>query len=573
MGGGFSVGGLITGLDSNQIISQLIQIERQPIVRIQQRIQALEQQRTGIRNLRTQLLTLRNRAQDFRFNTIFNQHKATSSDEKILTAAADGQNPVVGSYTVNVTRLASATVATSSGAMGRAIDPDAALNSSGLSTKVTGTKFSINGVQFAFDPETDSLNSILGQINASAAGVTATYDPVTDKVTVANTAAGDTSLINFGGSDDDSNLLAALGLTSATQSTNAGGSTEAASTINLGAVKASENLATANFGAGAVTSGTFSINGVTITIDTANDSLADVIQKINDSDAQVTASYDSATDTIRMVSKVMGSRTIRFTAGTSNFLAVTHLDTAVQTAGSDSQFSINGGPVQTRNSNVVTDAIGGVTLSLLSEGTSTVTVASDDDAVVEDINEFIAAFNDSISQLHTLLDRKGSAAGDGSLRLIENFLRTTFFTPVQGATGRFRSLAEIGITTGKNFDSEAVPKLEVDKEKFLEAFRDDHASVINLFANEGGTGIADEIFRYLDGVTSTGGFLNERIKSSGTIDDQIEAYNAQIERLETRVAQKERRLRAQFARLETMSASFQSQNSALSGLSRSLLRF
>ena len=33
MASGFSVGGLITGLDSNTIITQLIQIERQPITR------------------------------------------------------------------------------------------------------------------------------------------------------------------------------------------------------------------------------------------------------------------------------------------------------------------------------------------------------------------------------------------------------------------------------------------------------------------------------------------------------------------------------------------------------------
>lgn len=573
MSGGFSVGGLISGLDSNSIISQLMQIERQPITRIQQRITALEQQRTAIRGLRTQLLTLRSRAQDFRFNTVFNQYQAASSDEKVVTSTASGENPVAGSYTIDVTRLASATVANSNGTLGSAIDPAVALNSSGLAEDVTGTKFTINGVQFTVDPATQSLNDVIGMINGSAAGVTASYDAATDKITLANTAAGNTSLINFGGQDDDSTLLTALGLTGATQATNGGGSTQVVSTRNLGAVAPSDALTDARFAAGAVTSGTFSINGVSISVDAANDSLSDVIQRINDSDAQVIASYDTTTDTIRMVSKVMGSRTIGFTSGTSNFLDVTKLSAATQVAGNDSQFTVNGGAAQTRNSNEVTDAIGGVTLRFLSEGTSTVTVSSDDDAVVEDVQAFVTAFNESISQMQALLGANGAAAGDGSLRLIENFLRTTVFTPVTGITGEYRSLAEIGITTGESFDAGATPQLQLDSETFLEALRDNRADVIKLFTNTGETGVADQMFTYLDGVTSTSGFLNERIKSNGIIDEQVAAHRTRIERLEVRLDQKEARLRAQFSRLEQVSATYQSQSSALSGLSRSLLSF
>jgi flagellar hook-associated protein 2 len=565
MSGGFNIGGLMTGLDSNSIISQLMQIERQPLVRMQARVKALEQQKEAIRSLRTQLSTLRSKAQDFRFDTIFNRFKATSTEEKVLRAEVGGENPVAGSYVVNVTRLASATTAVGSASVGAAIDPAAALNSSGMATEVTGTKFSINGVQFTFDPATDSLNDVLNQINSSAAGVTATYDAASDRVVLVNAAAGDTSLINLGGEDDDSNLLQVLGLTGATQATNASGSTELRSTRNLGAVNPSANLADEAFAGGAITSGTFFINGVSITVDAATDSIADVLGRINDSDAQVTASYDSATDTIRLVSKAMGSRTIRLVSGTSNFLEVTNLTTAIQTAGQDAEFTVNGGPVQTRNSNDVSDAIGGVTLHLLSEGTSTVAVGSDDDAIVEQLQGFIDEFNKSVEALDGLLKKGGTAENDGSLRLIQNFLRSTIFSRVEGA-GEFTSIAQIGITTGDSFDSQKVSKLELDKEAFLEAFRENRSDVERLFANDGKTGVADLLFTYLDGVTSTGGFLNERIRSNGSIDEQIKAYNGRMERLEDRLAQREQRLRAQFNRLEQLSSTFQAQSAALSRL-------
>lgn len=572
MAGLFNIGGLISGLDTNTIIRQLMEIERQPVTRIKSRVSALEKERDGIRDLRTQLLTLRSRLQDFRLDSVFSQHTAKSSEEKVATATA-GANPVVGSYTVNVTRLASATSAVSAASLGAAIDPDAALNASGISTEVSGTKFSINGVQFSFDPAAHSLHDVLDMINSGGTGVTASYDATSDKVTLTNTDPGDTSIIILGGSDDDSNLLDVLGLRQATQSTNGSGSTEVTSTRNLGSIDPSEDLGAVRFRGGPATSGTFQINGVTITVDTATDSVADVIQRINDSDAQVTASYDTATDTVRLVSDVLGSRTIRFTSGTSNFLEVTGLSAAVQTAGQDSQFSINGGPVQTRNTNEVSDAIGGVTLKLLSEGTSTVAVAADEDAIVEKVNAFLSEFNNAVNKIQSLVGNNGSARGDSSLRLIENFLRTTLFSPLSGVAGDYASLAEIGITTGNNFDSTATPQAQLDKDKFLEAFRGDASNVKKLFTNEDGTGIADQLFSYLDGITSTTGFLYERVKSNGTIDEQISAYNDRITRMEERLVQREARLRSQFTQLEMMSSTYQAEASSLASLSTAFLRF
>lgn len=568
MSGSITAGGLITGLDTNSIIAQLMAIERQPITRARSRITGLESQRGSVRDLRTQLLTLRNKVQDFRLNNIFNAFDSTSSKSEVLTATVSSSSPVVGAFAVNVTQLASATTGQSSARLGSAINPGANLSASGITTAIDAGTFSINGVQFNVNPATQSLNTILSNINASAAGVTATYNASTDTVTFTNSTLGDTSLINFGADDDTSNFLSAIAISEATQSTGGGGSTTATSTRNLGAINPTGILNTVNFANGAINSGTFSINGISFSVDPTTDTVNDVISRINSSDARVSASYDASSDTIRFVSQTLGSRTIRFgaTGDTSNFLSRTNLTAATQTAGNDAQFTINGGPTLTRNTNEITDAISGVTVKLLSTGASTVTVSSDNDTIVEKIKEFVDEFNNSVSKIRELTANTGLLKGDGGIRSIESFLRDKVFAQVSGI-GSLDTLLAVGISTGDDFDASAVSKLELDEDKLREALANNRQNVKDLFANTSKTGIGDLLFDYLDEATKTTGFLNERAKSNGTIDRQISSINDQIERMEDRVSQVEARLRRQFTNLEQLSAGFQNQNAALSRIS------
>lgn len=573
MSGTFSVGGLMSGLNSTQLISQLVQLERQPILRIQDRISRLESQRESVRGIRTQLTSLRSVTQNFRLNLVFDQFRSTSSAESVLTSRVSGQNPVMGSYDINVTQLASATVATSSGTLGAAINPNAPLNSSGMSAPVTGGVFTINGQAFTINPDTQSLNDILAQINSSAAGVIATYDPVTDKVTLENDTPGNTSLINLGATSDDSDFLRGLNLIQATQSTGGNGATVVTSTRNLGAVDPNRTLNQVSFRGGAVTSGTFRINGAQITVDASTDTIGSIVGKINESDAGVLASYDTATDTIRVVSRTLGSRTVGFTSGTSNFLDVTNLTTATQAAGRDAEFSVNGGPAQTRNTNEISDAIGGITLNLLSVGTSAVTVEADDDAIVAGVQAFIEQFNATVTLITEETRAAGNLAGDSGLRIIESYLRTTAFSRITGVGGVFTNLLDVGLSTGDTFVSDQVSLLQLDEAKLREALRTDRSGVKALFTNTGQSGVADQLSTYIDQAASPAGFLNERVRSGGSMDRQIDAMNGRIERMELRITQYEARLRAQFSRLEQFSAQYQSQNTMLSRLNTGFATF
>lgn len=90
-------------------------------------------------------------------------------------------------------------------------------NNAGFATAVTAGKFSINGVTFSVDPTANNLNNVLQQINASSAGVFATYDTANDRVLLTAKSSGPQG-ISLGSGADTSNFLQAVGfLANATQ--------------------------------------------------------------------------------------------------------------------------------------------------------------------------------------------------------------------------------------------------------------------------------------------------------------------------------------------------------------------
>ena len=568
--GTFSVSGLVSGLDTKTLISQLMTIERQPITRVQNQISTLQAEKTAMQGLRTTLLTLTNAVKDFKLKDVFGQYGVTSSESTVATTSVTGANPVSGAYTIHVSQLASATIAKSSATLGAKIDPAAKLNASGISSSIEAGTFTINGVTLNVDPATQSLNDVLSAINSSGAGVTATYDSATDTVTFANTAAGNTNMINFGATADTGTFLDALNVKGATQLSNGSGSTSVTSTKNLGALDTSQTLDTMNFAGGTVTSGTFSINGVSITVDSASDTLGDVLQRINDSDAGVVATYDASSDKIQVRSNTLGSRTVSFASGTSNFLSLSNLTNATQAVGTDAKFTVNGGAEQTRNTNEVTDAINGITVNLLSTGDTTVTVKTDNSGIVDSVKKVIEAFNTAITEIGTATASDGTLANQGDIQAIANNLWNTSFSQVTGLSGSYTNLAQLGITTGSAFDASAVQQLELDETTFTEALTKSRSNVAEVFNNSDGTGIMDQLTSYLDSVSGTTGFLYDRVKSNGSIDRDISDLNNRITDMTERADAKEKQLKDKYAKLETQLSTLKAQSSYFSSWSSSI---
>lgn len=135
----------------------------------------------------------------------------SGTGEVVLGAANDTSNFL---RALKLGNNGTATV-TSSGELGT-VKPAAPLASANLAAAITAVDgsgngtFSINGVAFTYNVNTDTLAGLITQINQSAAGVTANYDPTSDRVTLTNDTTGD---VGVAVDEAAGGLLGALGLT------------------------------------------------------------------------------------------------------------------------------------------------------------------------------------------------------------------------------------------------------------------------------------------------------------------------------------------------------------------------
>ncbi|MDH3433399.1 MAG: hypothetical protein OEM60_06050, partial [Gammaproteobacteria bacterium] len=155
--------------------------------------------------------------------------------------------------------------------VGAAVDPDNPLggirNSNpnlqlGMPAIVDGS-FQVNGANISVSTS-DSINDIVDRINLSSAGVTATFDALTERIEFLQDSLGSVPTIDLQG--DTSNFLQATKLDGAVVTAG----------IDADSNKVFDDVAAF----GSLQNGDILINGKQIAIDTANDSLATVIAKI-----------------------------------------------------------------------------------------------------------------------------------------------------------------------------------------------------------------------------------------------------------------------------------------------------
>ena len=96
--------GLISGIDRETLINQLIAIERRPVQTLEARVRAIDVQRAAFVALSAQLLALRNSIAGFKTNTFFNKFRTSSTQESVLTASANA-SARPGSFTFRVRSL------------------------------------------------------------------------------------------------------------------------------------------------------------------------------------------------------------------------------------------------------------------------------------------------------------------------------------------------------------------------------------------------------------------------------------------------------------------------------------
>lgn len=170
-----SSAGIGSGLDVNSIVSQLINIERQPIRLLQGQAARLETQISAFGRVQGTLSTLRDAALRLSTASTWQQSTATSSNTAALGATPTGAVQK-GNYSVAVSQLA----------VGQTLSSASYTNSS--STLGSGTlrielgdfdavppvpKAGATAVDIVIDPASSSLSEIRDRINGSGAGVVA----------------------------------------------------------------------------------------------------------------------------------------------------------------------------------------------------------------------------------------------------------------------------------------------------------------------------------------------------------------------------------------------------------------
>lgn len=106
--------GLISGINTGQLISELMSIDQQPVTQLQTRMATANAQGAAYTDLSNKLQSLQQVGQSLELPSSFSNSTANSSDQNVLTATT-GIGAAVGSYQFQVARLVTAQQSISNG--------------------------------------------------------------------------------------------------------------------------------------------------------------------------------------------------------------------------------------------------------------------------------------------------------------------------------------------------------------------------------------------------------------------------------------------------------------------------
>lgn len=523
----------------------------------------------------------------------------SSADSKVATASANA-NASAMSHTVNVTELSSNAYLLTKDKIGRANTSTSASSSIYLKDvlftadeqKDIQNKMKADGFDssqalisftFADGTEADSttstisftydeifnsgqtLNDLSSKLNSAGANIKASYDSTNDAFSLYQKDGGSANQIILSVAQDGSTasangkkLIENLNLAAVKQTTDASGNITSSlediafnthtGTSTIGGsdttmetsvkMAATDKLSTLFKTNGSSSSAEFTVNGKTITIDDVTSAtVSDLIDKINNAGAGVTAALDatgqlkltSDDNTTKITLGVASSDTTDAAANgrslinglsfdSNNKLAA---DTYCQTAsGTSGKVTIDGKEYSTDTGKV---SVGGVTYTLTAKGSTTVTVTNDTDKLVENVKKFVEDYNTMLDKLNSLYNEKqysdydvltksqengmtadqiskwnekaksGLLYHDQTLGKIISNLREAIYTPVDSVDSQYNSMMAIGISSSTDRGH-----LQLDEDKLKTALANDPDCVYQIFASSGDVTTTDA-----DGTTST----------------------------------------------------------------------
>ncbi|WP_281883015.1 flagellar filament capping protein FliD [Paenibacillus sp. YYML68] len=200
------INGFSSGMDIDSTVKQLMQVQRLPLDKLNQKKQTLLWQQEDYRTMNSKILDLKNTAFNMKLQSPYLTKKASSNNEDII-AATPTPGATDGIYKLKVHRLAESADLKSTAAVGATSGSDT-IASIRTSTPTEPTLLIIGGEKGTATIEvnnTDSINSFVANFNskASVTGVRVSYETNMDRFFFVSTTTGDAAKVELNTSDTD----------------------------------------------------------------------------------------------------------------------------------------------------------------------------------------------------------------------------------------------------------------------------------------------------------------------------------------------------------------------------------
>lgn len=497
---GLQLGGIVSGMDTQSTIDQLMTIDKQKITTKQTKINEYTKKKDMWTDIELKLLDLKFAGNDLTRTSTFMTKEATSSNSNKVSAKSEAGSPNATYTLTNVTpavagKVTGTAVSMSNGVKGKIEGSstwDDALGASGLPGNIrfsdypelgiTAGTVTINGAAINI-ASTDTLNLVATKINGSSANINATVGS-DGKLTLEAKNAGDAISIDPG----DSNFFSKFGI-------DGGAYTPPVASDYVRTLQDIKADGSSTSDLKNVQAGFFTINNFTFEVK-ETDTVSSILKQINSSSAGVSAVYDSNSKKFTFTAKEAG-KSIVMENDTSNFLhsvGVMGVENTTETyVGTGSSYTINGVAMTGETNDIVVD---GTTISLksaIAAGESeTITVTNKSDKAVEKIKTFIEKYNAIVDLIEEnskaeVVDKKsgtiskGVLNGDATASQIVTTLRKALTGQVNNVASGYDQLALIGITAADSKSSH----LTLDEETLKNALDKNPEEVFKLFSNSG----------------------------------------------------------------------------------------
>jgi flagellar hook-associated protein 2 len=615
--------GMVSGIDTDEMVEDLMQAEELELNDLEQEQDYLEWQQEAYREVINELrdfsdsyFSYTSSKSNLLSTSTFNSNTVNYNDQS-LNSYADitvDSTAEQADYTIsNLISAEKAVVKSSSSVsadiMGETITASTAepivIDSSNnqIELELNGENSIITISEGEYSNLSDLQTKLQTQINAEIGSDKLTVNLSEEQLSFSTDITNELKI-----SAPDNSALSTLGFSSESNLSNR-------IDLDTNLADISENFATELTTDGSEGDISFTINDQSFSFTSATTSLTEIMEEVNSSEAGVKMTYDELNNTFSLKTFETGaSAKIKITETDGNLFDSLNIDTTCIYNGSDASLDLedSSGEIQTITRSNNSFSFNGMSIEINDDysGEINFSVASDAEGVAETITSFVEDYNTLIEDLNSRIDeerdydydpltdeekeemtdeeiekwekkaKSGVLEDESNIERMLSKMRTALYDSVESAG---ISLYEIGITTSNDYEEQG--KLVIDEDELLDAIEDKPDQLAELFTvssdNYEEQGLAQRLNEIIDSNVSTStnssgykGNLLETAGLSGTsteynnkLTDQIEELTDKIEDQENRMSNLEAKYYEQFSAMESAISKMDTISSYLSSFS------